>query len=311
MRVMLTGGTGFIGGHVVAALLAEGHEPHLLVRDPEKLKRLWALHGLDPAAVSFTVGDITDERSVWLGLEGCDACIHAAAVTSLDPPDRAKMYLINAAGARTVLDAAVAIGCDPVIHVSSMGAIFPPTGERMSGDDPVREGGSAYTASKAEAELHARELQASGEPIVIVYPGGVVGPRDVGVNAFEAAMAATLKAPVDIRPPTGGWLLIDVRDLAAALARMLLRGGPRRYVAGGNFLSWDRFASDLQAVTGASRPVVDVTEQDLMAMFGRDTALYVLGVKPGDDEPLQRDTGVSWRPFTETLADLLDWMASR
>jgi nucleoside-diphosphate-sugar epimerase len=195
--------------------------------------------------------------------------------------------------------------------VSSMSAIFPPTGERMSGDDPVQEGGAPYPASEAEAELHARALQANGHPVVIVYPGGVVGPKDVGVNAGESTMAATLKAPADIRPPTGGLLLVDVRDLAAALARMLVPGGPRRYAAGGNFVTWDQLATDLQTVTGVSRPLNDVTEQDMMAMFGRATARYMLGLKPSDDEPLERDTGVTWRPFTETLTDLLDWMASR
>jgi dihydroflavonol-4-reductase len=308
---MVTGGTGFIGGHLVAALVAVGHKPHLLVRDPEKLKQLCELHALDPAALSFTVGDITDEGLVSLALEGCDACVHAAAVTSLDPPDRAKMHLINAGGARTVLDAAVAAGCEPVIHVSSMGVIFPPTGGRMSGDDPVRVGGSAYPASKAEAELRARGLQASGQPVVIVYPGGVAGPKDVGVNATEATISSYLEAPAHIRPPTGGLLVVDVRDLAAALARLLVPRGPQRYVAGGNFLTWDQFANDLHTVTGVSRPIDDLTEQDTIAMFGRDTARYMLSLKPRDDWPIRRDTTISWRPFTETLADLLNWMRSR
>jgi nucleoside-diphosphate-sugar epimerase len=308
---MLTGGTGFIGGHSVTALLAEGHEPHLLVRDPEKLERLCELHGLDPAAVSFTVGDMTDERSVLLALKGCDACLHAAAVTSIDPADGPEIVRVNSAGSRTILDAAVAAGCDPVIHVSSMSAIFPPTGERMSGDDPVEEGGAPYPASKAESELHARGLQASGHPVVIVYPGGVVGPKDVGVNGGESTIAGLLKSPVVVRPPTGGILLVDVRDLAAAVARLVVAGGPRRYVAGGNFVTWDQLATDLESVTGVSRPPNDVTEQDMMAIFGRSAARYLLGLKPGDDEPLQRDTGVTWRPFNETLADLLAWMESR
>lgn len=311
MRVMLTGGTGFVGGHVVGALLAEGHEPHLLVRDPDKLKRLCELHALDPGAVSFTVGDITDERSVLRALEGCDTCVHAAAVTSIDPADTSRILDTNAAGARVVLDAAVSAGCSPVIHVSSMGAIFPPSGERMSGEDPVSEGGAAYPASKAEAELHARRLQADGHPVVIVYPGGVVGPKDVGVNAFEALLAGMLKAPVVIRPHAGGLLLVDVRDLATALARLLVPGGPRRYVAGGNFVTWDQLRGDLQTATGVTRPVRHLTEQEMLTMFGRDTAEYMLGLKPGDDSPLRHDTGVTWRPFTETLTDLVHWMNSR
>jgi hypothetical protein len=73
----------------------------------------------------------------------------------------------------------------------------------------------------------------------------------------------------------------------------------------------DQLAADLQNVTEVSRPLRDVTEQEMMAMFGRDFGRYLLGLKPGDDGPLLRDTGVTWRPFKETLGDLLGWMASR
>jgi nucleoside-diphosphate-sugar epimerase len=306
---MLTGGTGFLGGHVVGALLAEGHEPHLLVRDPDKLKRLCDLHALGPGTVLFTVGDITDERSVLRALEGCDACVHTAAVTSYDPADTPTIEGTNAAGARLVLDAAVSAGCNPVVHVSTIGAIFPPSGERMSSDDPVQKGGPAYNASKAEAELHARQLQADGQPVVIVYPGGVIGPKNVGVNAGLAFLAGMLQAP--IRPHTGGMLCVDVRDLATALARLLLRRGPRRYIAGGNFVTWEQLVGELQTATGVTRPVRDLTEQDMVAMFGRAGARYFLGMKPVDDAPLQHDTDVTWRPFTETLADFVEWMNSR
>jgi nucleoside-diphosphate-sugar epimerase len=312
MRVMVTGGTGFVGGHTVAALLVEGHEPHLLVRDVEKPQRLCQLHALDPGTVSFTLGDLLDEGSVLAALDRCDACIHAAAAVPFGKAGRSKVFDSNAAGARIVLDAAVAAGCDPVIHVSSLGVIFPPTGPFMSADDPVQVGGGAYLASKAEADMHARGLQADGHPVVIVYPSGVAGPKDLAVNSGETTMANVLQAPFDIRAPSGGDLFVDVRDLASALARLLQPGrGPRRYLAGGNFLTWDEFAAHLERATGVSRPVVDMTEQDMMARFHPETARYVMGLKPSDDGPLQRDAGVSWRPYSDTLTDLLAWMALR
>jgi hypothetical protein len=60
-----------------------------------------------------------------------------------------------------------------------------------------------------------------------------------------------------------------------------------------------------------SRPLVDITEQDMMARVHPATARYLMGVKPSDDGPLQRDVHVTWRPFSDTLTDLLAWMASR
>src|SRR3954447_14906315 len=83
MRVMSTGGAGFLGGHTAAAFVAAGHEPHLLVRKFQKLGRLCALHDLDPNVVSFTVGDVRDADTVLAALDECQACIHTAASSRL------------------------------------------------------------------------------------------------------------------------------------------------------------------------------------------------------------------------------------
>ena len=84
MKVMLTGATGFIGGHTLKALLDAGHEVRALVRSTEKLDRMRALQDIE-AEVDHVVGDMTDPAAVASALEGCDACVHTAAFTSLDP----------------------------------------------------------------------------------------------------------------------------------------------------------------------------------------------------------------------------------
>ena len=309
---MVTGGTGFIGGHAVVALLNEGHEPHLLVRHADKVERLCELHDINPNNLSFTTGDIMDEESVRRALEGCGACVHAAAFTTLDPAEMPGALEINGPGTRIVLDAALAAGCDPVIHISSISVVFPPVGDALSADDPVHEGGEPYTASKAECDLYARKLQERGSPVVIVYPGGVVGPRDLGVNLLEGVLSGTLAAPARLRMPSGGWLLVDVRDLAIAISRLAQPGrGPRRYMAGGPFTTWDDFAATADVVTGEARPVIDLTEKQMLDMFDPEVVRMMLGMRPSQDGPLQEDTGVIWRPFSQTLADLAGWLAVR
>ena len=85
MRVMVTGGAGFSGGHITDALIASGHPPRLLVRDSEKLRRLCALFDLEPEFVEAVVGDILDPTSVADALDSGDACVHLAAFATLNP----------------------------------------------------------------------------------------------------------------------------------------------------------------------------------------------------------------------------------
>ena len=172
-------------------------------------------------------GDILDRDSVDAALEACDACVHAAAFTSLTPEEMPKALDVNAPGSRIVLDAAFAHGCDPIVAVSSMSVIFPPTGDRLSAHDPVHTGGSPYLASKADAELHTRALQEQGAPIVSLYPAGVTGPLDLGVNVTEGIFAQTLATEYLLVAESGGNLYVDVRDLATAIMAMLVPGlGP-------------------------------------------------------------------------------------
>jgi nucleoside-diphosphate-sugar epimerase len=309
MRVMLTGGTGFIGGHVLAALVAAGHEPRLLVRSAEKLDRMREAHGID-VAVDHVVGDMTDPDAVAAALEGCDACVHTAAFTSLDPAEMAKALDVNAPGAQTVIDGALAAGCDPVVHVSTMSVIFPPTGDVLTGDDPVQGGGNPYNASKADAEEHARGLQATGAPVKIVYPAGVCGPTDLGLNVLAANLIPTLQSEIMMSLASGGWLLVDVRDLAMALVGLLQPGtGPARYMAGGTFLPWGEFHAVVSEVTGRDRALFPTPREALEQMVDAEAVEIMLGIVPGDDAGLLADSGLgAWRPVEETLADTVAWL---
>lgn len=309
MKVMVTGGTGFVGGHVVQALLTAGHEPRLLVRDPAKVERLARLFGFDAARVDAVPGDILDRASVDRALEGCDACVHAAAFTSLTPEEMPKALEVNAPGALNVLDAALDHGCDPVVSVSSMSVIFPPTGDRLSAHDPVHTGGAPYLASKADAELHARARQDAGAPIVTLYPAGVTGPLDLGMNVTEGIFTQTLATEYLLVAEAGGALYIDVRDLAATIVALLVAGrGPRRYMAGGIFLTWTEYADVVDAVTGLVHTRVPSTRAELEQQIEPEAVEIMLGIVPPDDDELHRDTGIEWRPIADTLRDTVTWM---
>ncbi len=157
MKVLVTGGTGFIGSHSVAALLSQGHQVRLLVRSHDRVAR--SLSPLGVAEVESVVGDVTAPRSVEEAMAGCDAVLHAAAVYSLDARAATRIGQTNVRGAEIVLGAAARAGLDPIVHVSSYAALLPPEGVVLTPDSPVKRPRCAYSQSKAESERVARRYQ--------------------------------------------------------------------------------------------------------------------------------------------------------
>ena len=148
MKVAVTGGTGFVGSHTVAALTGAGHDVRLLVRSPEKVERAMEPHGIQPADI--IVGDVTDPGSIDVLLEGADALIHAANVFTFDVRHTDEMKRVNEEGTELVLSSAAKLGLDPVVHVSSTVA-FLPANKPINEDTPTGDPAPAYAATKATA----------------------------------------------------------------------------------------------------------------------------------------------------------------
>ena len=229
MRVLVTGGTGFVGSHTVAALAAAGHEVRLLVRSPDRIAPALAPHGIS-GDVDHRVGDVTDADAVEAALSGCDAVVHAAAVYNLDSRAYRATRATNVAGAQTVLTAAVAHGCDPVIHVSSTVALLRKRAT-VSPDSPLSRVRTVYVRSKVESEAVARRLQAEGAPVVIVQPGGVLGPHDPHLSDQVSRLREILRGRYPMWP-AGGYHAVDVRDVAAVHAAVMRPGAGTSAVPG-------------------------------------------------------------------------------
>ena len=93
MRVLVTGGTGFVGGWTAKAIADAGHSIRFLVRNPDRLATSVAKLGVDVS--DFAVGDIADRVSVRDALRGCDAVVHSAALVATDPRQAAQMLTTN------------------------------------------------------------------------------------------------------------------------------------------------------------------------------------------------------------------------
>jgi nucleoside-diphosphate-sugar epimerase len=317
MKVLVTGGTGFVGSHAVEALVRAGHRVRLFVRSREKAERVLGRRGVEVSDVAL--GDMTDAAAVRGALEGCEAVLHAAATVEIG---RAReVYTSNVAGIRNVLGAALEARLDPMIYVSTIATMFPPPGPVMTVDDPIVSLATDYGRSKAEGERWLRELQARGAPIVSLYPTGVLGPDDPGPTQTMKGLRDRVRY---------GWMLtsggagcVDVRDLARIATRALEPGrGPRRYMAGGHFLTWAEEAALCENIIGrrvrripvSPRLVrgightVDLVKRIVPAFdypLTHEASLFVTRFVPCDSRKTVEDLGVGFRPVRESLTDAL------
>jgi dihydroflavonol-4-reductase len=247
MKVLVTGGRGFVGSHSVKAIVDAGHDLRLLVRSPGRLGP--ALEPLGVRGVEHVVGDATDAESVRRAMDGCDAVVHAAAIFSYDGRAARAIQRVNARATEVVLGAARDAGLNPIVHVSSYVALLPPGGV-LDRDSPVGDPRGVYARSKADTEQLARQLQGQGAPVVITYPGMVWGPHDPHLGEAATFARSVLRGLVPVVPPSV-LPIVDVRDVAAAHAAILARERrPLRYMLAGGTASLAELIDLMRRVTG-------------------------------------------------------------
>lgn len=325
MRVALTGGTGYVGAFAAKALLDAGHQPRLLVRDKAKLVTKLAALGVDATPLDVVVGDMTDRAAVDDLVAGTDAATHAAAaVAVLNRGDAQRTIETNVGGTRNVLEAALAAGCDPVVHVSSV-AVFGtrPAAPVVTADlEPAMGGDNPYGTSKALAERFARERQAAGDPVVIVYPGGVTGPGAAGSYGEVAEGFVSMLKAGCLVTGDGGFGLIDVRDLAQVFVAILEPGrGPRRYMAGGVPMRLPEVGVLIRELTGRRFPVLPIPGAVFRGLghvsdgvrrvvpfetvFTAEAMQTLTFARPTDDSAVHDELGVPYRDVAETVEESL------
>jgi nucleoside-diphosphate-sugar epimerase len=321
MRVMVTGGTGFTGSHTVRALVAAGHEVRLLVRDREKVRRVFEPSGFVPSDV--VVGDVVDEASVANALRGCDGVVHAAALVDLRRKMARRVLDTNRGGVERVVAGAAKRGLPSIVYVSSMSVFFQP-GPPLTPESPIVEGTTAYGRSKVEAERVVRRLQAGGTPIRVSYPCGILGPDDPTMTDGNRALWAWIaQLSVDT---DGGFQPVDVRDVAALHVKLLeLPPGPHRYAAASPMLTWAENYATIERVTQRKlRRRVAISGAAMLALghagdfvkgfadfafpLTYDSMLYATKWPGVDASRTTRELGVSFRGASETYADAIRWM---
>jgi len=246
-RVLLTGATGFVGGHVLRALLDAGYEVRALVRGP--MPRFVHLDGAQPVA-----GDLERPGELVAALRGCRYLVHVAARYSFAPAERPALERVNVRGTAGLLEAARIAGVERAVVTSSSAAVGPAHGGWLATEADWAledDGASAYHRSKVEQERAALAAQLD---VVRVLPTAPVGPGDWKPTPTGQLVLDFLRGRMVVRPPAGGLNLVPVEDVARGHVLALVRGRPgRRYLLAGENLTLDAVWELLGPICG--RPV--------------------------------------------------------
>jgi dihydroflavonol-4-reductase len=319
--ILVTGGAGFIGSHLVRRLVQEGHTVRVLERAEAPTAHL----PLD--RIELVRGDICDPTAVERAVRHCREVYHLAANPHLWTQQRGSFWRVNYRGTVNVLNAAVRAGASRVLHTSTESIL---TLARQNGaigrDQVVREDDAVgpYCRSKLLAERHAFGLARRGAPVVIVNPTLPIGPGDWGRSPPTQMMLDFCRGKrreyldADLN-------LIDVRDVAEGMVRAMQQGVPgRRYLLGNENLSIRAVFRLLAGLTGLPEPhrkvpygvalAVAYFSEWMADVFTHQVpAATVTGVKLTrrtmhfDARPSLAELGVKPRPILEALEDAVRW----
>jgi dihydroflavonol-4-reductase len=339
MKCFVTGASGFIGSHLVHALLARKHRVKALMR-PGSDRR-----GLAGAEVEVADGDLGNRELLRREMQGCDWCFHCAAAYQLWMRNYAPMYAANVAGTHNVLEAAGDAGCARIIYTSTVGCIglpkiilhrteiyrqpgkwdkiIEPTDETA----PVAESQMTnhYKRSKWEAETIAVKFARDGLPVVIVNPSAPVGPGDLKPTPTGKIIVDFLNRKLPAYLETGlNW--VHVRDVAVGHILAAEKGAVgQRYILGnadGNWTMAETLCA-LQELTGIPAPKIKIphwvalaaahVSEPIAALTGKPPKAPLAGVRMAKYKmwfsPAKaiRDLGLPQTPPKQAFTEAVEW----
>ena len=320
-RVLVTGGSGFVGSAVVRVLVDAGYSVRALVRSRSPRANLASLD------VEIVEGDMRDAESVGRAMAGVRHVMHVAADYRLWASDRDEIRRNNLAGTCTVMEAALREGVERIVYTSSVAALaLRADGSPADESTALAEGNAigAYKRSKVAAQdLVEMMIARDALPAVIVNPSTPIGPRDIrptptGRIIVEAA-SGRMPGYVDT-----GLNLVHVDDVAAGHVAALTRGRiGERYILGGQDVLLADMLRDIALLVERRPPRLKVPRRLLFpaaavaemiaSRTGREPFLTLDGLRMAryrmffSSAKAARELGYKARPYREGLQDAVAW----
>jgi len=261
-KILITGGTGFLGTHIVRQLIDAG-EKNLRVM-ASSVPEWMTDAGVEPAS-----GSVTNREDVANATRNASAIFHLAGKVSRNNEDAAAMNKIHVEGTRLLCEAAKEAGVQTMLLASSSGTIAVSEDEQIFDEtfpQPVDVFSRwAYYASKYYQERAALEnFDGDGRKLVILNPSLLLGPDDERLSSTKPVLDfLARKIPYS---PSGGLNFVDARDAASAFISALEKGKHReKYLLGAANMTFPQFFGRLERLSGISAPMFKVPKKLAMA----------------------------------------------
>jgi len=269
---LVTGGTGFLGSHLVRLLVEEGAGP---LRVLSTSAPAW----LEELGVETVVGSITSPEDVVRAVEGVAEVYHLAGRVSREPEDAHLMYRLHVEGTRVLCEAARGAGVKSIVMASTSGTIaVTETGDVVPDEewptplDIVSRW--PYYASKVYQERVALEnFSGRGHRLVIMNPSLLLGPGDERLSSTKVVLDFLARKIPTV--PKGGLSFVDARDAAIAFRAAMERGaGGSRYLLGSANWTFDKFFGRLERITKVPAPFLSLPSRLTLAGARGINSLY-------------------------------------
>lgn len=314
MRILVTGGNGFIGSVVVRMLRARGLDVRCLVRRTSRLERIAHL-GCD-----LVIGDLLDLFSLQSAAKGCKAVIHLAGIAKWNLIHSPFMFDVVAGGSLNVLRAAIAAGIERMVYVSSTAALAGTPAPALQNEDspsPLRLDRYPYARAKHRAEEFCEEYS-DRISVTIVNPGEVYGPDDIELVTAGNLLDFARSNPVVVCK--GGTSVVYVDDVAAGIIAALEKGQNReRYILAGENITIRNLAKLTNELLSLKKNFITLPTSAMRAASWAGRKLHVpLPFNPEvipyatlywftDNRKAVRELDARFRNAESTLQPTLEW----
>ena len=246
--VLLTGASGLLGANVAHELVRRGYRLKVLMRQHSDRR------GISGLPCEIALGDLTEPETLEQAVNGCDALVHGAAITSIWPTSLKYFADVNVRGTQWIVEAAQRNGIKKMVHISTANTIGSGTKEKPGTEADgfnMSRFHSGYIDSKFLAEQYVlQQVEKKGLPAVIVNPTFMLGAFDLKPSSGKLLLHAK-QSRVQMIPP-GGKNFIHARDAAIGVCNALETGVPgERYLLAGENLSYQEFFDLVNRITGA------------------------------------------------------------